>query len=91
MFLGMGMFTLLSLMSITYEVTIGVTPNCTFLDFMSRLTSLKKRRKIVPCKHMYFISKTRMFCDHKANDFINQPTLSINEVRKLFEQDIQLG
>jgi predicted nucleic acid-binding Zn finger protein len=55
----------------TYEMTIGVNPNCTCPDFMSMLTSLKKRGKFVPCKHMCFIYKIRMFCDHKIDDFIN--------------------
>jgi hypothetical protein len=45
----------------TYEVIIWVTLNCTCLDFVSMLTSLKKRGKFVPCKHMYFIYKTRVF------------------------------
>ncbi len=77
--------------SATYEVTIGVTLNCTCHNFVSMLTSSKKRRIFFLCKLLYFIYKTRMFCDHKTNDFINQPTLSINEVKNLFEQDIQLG
>jgi hypothetical protein len=54
----------------TDEMTIGVIPNCTCPDFMSMLTSLKKRGKFVPCKHMCFIYKIRMFCDHKIDDFI---------------------
>ncbi len=55
----------------TYEMTIGVIPNCTCPNFMSMLTSLKKRGKFVPSKHMCFIYKIRMFCDHKIDDFIN--------------------
>jgi hypothetical protein len=55
----------------TYEVTIGVTPNCTCPKFMSMSTTLKKRRKFVPCKHLNFIYKTRMFCNHKTNNLIN--------------------
>jgi hypothetical protein len=58
-------------MFVTYEMTIGVIPNCTCLDFVSMLTSLKKRGKFVPCKHMRFIYKIRMLCDHKMDDFIN--------------------
>jgi len=67
---------------VTYEVTIGVITNCIRLDFVSMLTSLKKRGKSIPCKHMYFIYKVKMFCDHNIDDFINQPTLSINKVKK---------
>jgi hypothetical protein len=31
-----------------------------------------------------------IFCDHKTNDFINQPKLSINEVKKLTQQETQM-
>jgi hypothetical protein len=58
-------------MSTTYEMTIGVILNCICLDFMFVLISLKERRNFVPCKHMYFIYKTRMFCDNKTCDFSN--------------------
>ncbi len=71
------------MMTMTYEMTIGLIPNYTYHDFVSMLTNSKNKRKFVPCKHLYFIFKTWMFCDHKTNDFINQPTLSINEVKKL--------
>ncbi len=70
---------------VTYEMTIGVITNCTCLYFMSMLTGLKKRRKSIPCKGLYFIYKVKMFCDHKTDDFINQLTLSINEVEKLLQ------
>jgi hypothetical protein len=56
---------------------------------MSR--SSKKRGNFVTYKYLYFIYRVRMFCDHKTYDLINQPTLSINEVKKLLEQDIHLG
>jgi hypothetical protein len=68
---------------VTYELTVGVIPNCTCPNFVSMFTSLKKKGKFIPCKHLHFIYKTRMFCDYKTNDFINQPTLSINKVKKL--------
>jgi hypothetical protein len=48
-------------MSMKYEVTIGVFPNCTCPDFLFMLTNFKKRGKCVPCKHLYFIYKNRMF------------------------------
>jgi hypothetical protein len=70
---------------VTYEMTIGVLANCTCLDFMSMLTSLKKRGKYIPCKHLYFIYRVKIFCDHKTDDFIKQPTLSINEIKKLIK------
>ncbi len=72
-------------MSMTYKVTIGVIPNCTCFDFVTMLTSLKKKGKFIPFKYLYFIHRTRMFCNHKTNDFINQPTFSINEFKKLLE------
>ncbi len=68
---------------VTYEVAIEAITNCTCLDFVYMLTSLKKRGKFIPCKHLYFIYRIKMFCDHKINYFINQPMLSINEVKKL--------
>ncbi len=70
---------------VIYEMTIGVITNCTCFDLMSMLTSLKKRGKSIPCKHLYFIYRVKMFCDHKTYDFINQPTLNINEVEKLLQ------
>jgi len=68
---------------VTYELTIGVIPNCSCSNFVSMSTSLKKRGKFIPCKYLHFIYKTKMFCDYKTNDFINQPTLSINKIKKL--------
>ncbi len=47
-------------MSITCEVIIGVIPNCTCIDFVSMLTSLKKIGKFVPYKYLYFIYITRI-------------------------------
>jgi predicted nucleic acid-binding Zn finger protein len=78
------------MMIMAYEVTIGLIPNCTCPNFFSMLANLKKKGKFVPCKHLYFI-KTQMFYDHKINDFINQPTLNINEVKKLLQREIQVG
>jgi len=76
------------MITMTYEVTIGLIPNYTYLDFVYMLTILKKKGKFVPCKHLYFIFKTQMFYDHKINDFINQLTLSINEVKKNLQREI---
>jgi hypothetical protein len=53
------------MMFMTYEVIIGVIPNCTCSNFVSMLASLRKSGNVVPHKHLYFIYKTRMFCDHK--------------------------
>lgn len=64
---------------------------CTCHDFVSMLTNLKKIRKFVPCKHLYFIFKISMLYNHKIHDFINWLTLNINEIKKLFAKDIQLG
>ncbi len=74
-----------------YEVTVGLIPNCTYPNFFSVLTNLKKKGKFVPCKHLYFIFKTQMFYNHKIDDFINLPTLNINEVKKLLQREIQVG
>jgi hypothetical protein len=52
--------------------------HCVYVDKFE-----EERGKFIPCKHMYFIYRIKMFCDHKINYFINQPTLSINEVKKL--------
>jgi len=68
---------------VTYKLIVGVIPNCTCPNFVSMFTSLKKKGKFIPCKHLHFIYKTKMFCDYKTNDFIDQPTLSINKVKKL--------
>ncbi len=56
---------------VTYELTIGLIPTCTCSNFVSMFTSLKNRGKFILCKHLYFIYRTRMFCDYKTNDFIN--------------------
>jgi hypothetical protein len=32
-----------------------------------------------------------MSCDHKTYDFINQPTLNINEVKRFLQQETQMG
>ncbi len=77
-------------MTMAYEVTIGLIPNCTCPNFFSMLTNLKKKEKFVPCKHLYFILKTRMFYNHKIDDFINQPTLNINEVKKICKERFKL-
>jgi len=37
---------------------------------------------------MYFIYKVKMFHNHKINDLINWPTMSINKVKKLLQQEI---
>jgi hypothetical protein len=62
-------------MTITYEVIIGLIYNYICFDFVSMLTNLKKRRKFVPCKHLHFISRTWMFCNHKTYNLMNYPTL----------------
>jgi hypothetical protein len=55
----------------TYEKTVGVIPNCTCPDFMSMLTSLKKKKENLSLENMCFIYKIKMLCDHKIDDFIN--------------------
>jgi len=58
--------------TVTYELVIEVNLNCTCFDFLSMLANLKNKGKFIPCKHLYFICKTRMFYDHKTYyDFIN--------------------
>ncbi len=79
------------MMTMMYEVTIGVIPNWIYLDFVFMLTTFKNRGQFIPCKHLYFIYRTRMYCDHKTNDFINQPTLRINEIKKLWQWEIRMG
>jgi hypothetical protein len=71
------------MITIAYEVTIEVIPNCTCPNFVFMLTTLKKRE--IPCKHLYFIFRTRMFCDHKIDSFINRHILNINEIKKLLQ------
>ncbi len=73
------------MMIIAYEVTIEVIPNCTCPNFVFMLTTFKKRENFISCKHLYFIYRTRMFCDHKIGGFINQHILNINEIKKLVQ------
>ncbi len=58
------------MMTMVYEMIIEVIPNWTYLDFVFMLTTFKNRRQFIPCKHFYFTYRSRMFCDHKANDLI---------------------
>ncbi len=76
------------MMMVTYEMTIWVIWNYTCHDFVYMLSNLKNKGKFIPCKHMYFIYKTKMFCNHKINDLINWPTMNINEVKKLSQQEV---
>jgi hypothetical protein len=76
------------MMMMTYEMTIWVIWNYTCHDFVFMLWNLKKKGKFIPCKHMYFIYKIKMFCNHKINDLINWPTMNINEVKKLSQQEV---
>jgi hypothetical protein len=67
-----------------YDVIIGCYPTCTCIDFVSMLSSsIEKKGKCVPCKHLYFIFAKRMSCDSKIDIFTHQPTLSWNEVYHL--------
>ncbi len=48
------------------------------------LTSLRNRRNFIPFKHIYFIYWTRIFCDHKIDGFINQPTILVSMKSKCY-------
>lgn len=67
----------------TYDITVFNFPNCTCPDF----SSLGKRGKFIPCKHLYFIFLRRMVCDPKRDFFIHQATMSFNEVNTLLQRD----
>jgi len=75
------------MMIITYEVTIGVIPNYTYPNFVFVITTFEKKGKFIFWKHLYFIYKIKMFCDHKIDGFINQHILNINEIKKLLQSE----
>jgi hypothetical protein len=71
-----------------YDVIIKCYLACTCIDFVFMLSSsIEKKGKYVPCKHLYFIFAKRMSCDSKVDIFIHQPTLSWNEVYHLLQKN----
>ena len=69
-----------------YEVTISNFPACNCPDFTTMIGA--KKRKYVPCKHLYYIFLKRMNLAPGVEDFIHQQTLSHTEIQRLLWHDI---
>jgi hypothetical protein len=66
-----------------YDVTIGIFPTCTCVDFITMMaSSLGGHGKWVHYKHLYFILQNVMYCGQTEN-FIHFSKRSWNEVQHL--------
>jgi len=67
-----------------YQITLGMYPECTCLDFVDMAVSaIGGRHQYVHCKHLYYL-----FCyfgkiDMVEDKFVHSPSFSFNEVKCL--------
>jgi hypothetical protein len=77
---------IVSKVDITYRITISDIPHCTCPDFTKMSSqALRKKGKLVYCKHLYYVFRFLCKVHYESNKFIHASTYTYNEVMRLLE------
>ena len=68
-----------------YEVCISDYPSCSCPNFKFMKSRANRRRKWLPCKHLYFVLQEHFSCT-KEDVFVHCPGWSPNEVKLLLDR-----
>ena len=73
-----------------YEVSISNYPSCSCPDFKFMKARANRKRKWMPCKHLYFVLLEHFSCT-KEDVFIHSPGWTPNEVKLLVGELVQVA
>ena len=68
-----------------YEISISDYPSCSCSDFKFMKVRANRKRKWMPCKHLYFVLQQHFSCT-KGDVFIHCPGWTPNEVKLLLDR-----